>query len=471
MSTLSKEELECWQLNFEATNLLWRSLSHDVQELVYRLWSLDAHINLELIKDLYNEVDSDDEEESNDELLEECSTSSNFSQEPNMISLNKEESQKHQSKKKKNKSKKGEIQKIEESSSSAKEIDLLKANYASLVCKYESLEKDYTCATQSLSCVAFYKKSNEMLIAQLDKITSEHKILQANYKELECSHEKLVESYATLDIAHEDVLSSVKSIKPLSHQCTCSLVNNVISCSNSCAQASQSSIEHVFVETCDDRITQENQETMQENKVEENNKLEHIKCSHCSTLGHYAFSCPTKLKGEKTLSKKKRSLFKKRVCYGCKEKGHLIAMCPNVTSVDATGDRRLERLSRPVRPPVTQGEPHQGSNKKEASPSTHKPINKQDQLIQKVKVTRKVKCRICYTCRQKGHVSKDCPNGNTLKSDLIQYDFNRLGRDKDGTCATREISPQTSIRTIWIPKHLVTNLYGPNKVWVPKNSC
>ncbi|KAF8723760.1 hypothetical protein HU200_021733 [Digitaria exilis] len=263
------------------------------------------------------------------------------------------------SKKKKNKSKKGEIQKIEESSSSAKEIDLLKANYASLV-------------------------------------------------------------------------------------------------------SSQSSIEHVFVETCDDRITQENQETMQEvnvlkgslieldgnskvqpsqdnrdnmvnkleersiapcslpqqhikiskKKVEENNKLEHIKCSHCSTLGHYAFSCPTKLKGEKTLSKKKRSLFKNRVCYGCKEKGHLIAMCPNVTSVDATGDRR-----------------------------------------------------------QKGHVSKDCPNGNTLKSDLIQYDFNILGRDKDGTCATREISPQTSIRTIWIPKHLVTNLYGPNKVWVPKNSC
>ncbi|KAF8738632.1 hypothetical protein HU200_013952 [Digitaria exilis] len=353
------------------------------------------------------------------------------------------------SKKKRIKSKKGEIQKIEESSSSAKELDLLKANYASLVCKYESLEKDYTCATQSLSCVALYEKSNEMLTAQLDKITT-----------------------------------------------------------------SQYSIEHVFVETCDGLITQENQKTMQEvnvlkgslseldgngkvqpsqdnrdnmvnkleerstapcsppqqhlkiskNKVEENNKLEHIKSSHCSTLGNYAFSCPTKLKGEKTLSKKNRSLSKKRVCYGCKEKGHLIAVCPNVTSVDATGDRRLEWLSQPVRPPVTQGEPHQGSNKTEASPSTHKPIDKQDQLIQKVKVLRKVKCKICYSYRQRGHMSKDCPNGNSLESNLVQYDFNRLGRDKVGTCATRVIdSPQTSIRTIWIPKHLVTNLYGPNK--------
>ncbi|KAF8657761.1 hypothetical protein HU200_059921 [Digitaria exilis] len=279
------------------------------------------------------------------------------------------------SKKKRIKFNKGKSQKIEESSSSAKELELLKSNYASLVCKYESLEKDYTCATQSLSCVALYEKSNEMLIAQLDKITTEHKILQANYKELECSLEKLVESYATLDIAHEVVLSSVKSITSLSHQCTCSLVINDISCSNSCCtQARQSSIEHVFVETCDDFITQENQETMQEvnvlkeglneldgngkvqpsqdnrdnmvnkleersttpcsppqqhlkiskNKVEENNKLEHIKCSHCSTLGHYEFSCPTNLKGERTLSKKKRSLSKKRVCYGhsCVSKCH-----------------------------------------------------------------------------------------------------------------------------------------------------
>ncbi|KAF8724355.1 hypothetical protein HU200_021386 [Digitaria exilis] len=373
MSTLSIEELECWQLNFEATNLLWRSLCRDVQGLVYRLWSLDAHINWELIKDLYNELDSDDEEESKEESLEECSTSSTFISEPQVISLNEEEGQKHQvlvsldevnlclmSKKKRIKSKKGEIQKIEESSSSAKEFDLLKANYASLVSSKSSIEH------------VFVETCDDLITEENQETMKEVNVLKGSLIELD-GNSKVQPSQDN----HDNMVNKLeeRSTTP-------------------CSPPQQ----HLKIS---------------KNKVEENNKLEHIKCSHCSTLGHYAFSCPTKLKGENTLSKKKRSLSKKRVCYGCKEKEHLIAMCPNVTSVDATGHRR-----------------------------------------------------------QMGHMSKDCPNGNTIKSNLIQYDFNRLGRDKVGACATREIdSPQTSIRTIWIPKHLVTNLYGPNKVWVPKKSC
>lgn len=138
------------------------------------------------------------------------------------------------SKKKRIKAKKCKSQKIEQSSSLAKELELLKLSYASFVCKYESLENDYTCATQSLSCVALYEKSNEMPVAQLEKITNEHMSLQAVHKELECSHEKLVESYATLDIALKVLLSSIKSYQPLSYTCTCSLGNISISCSYSC---------------------------------------------------------------------------------------------------------------------------------------------------------------------------------------------------------------------------------------------
>jgi hypothetical protein len=84
-------------------------------------------------------------------------------------------------------------------------------------------------------------------------------VLQANHNELEHSYEKLVDSYATLEIAHEVVLSSVKSIQPLSHTCTCSEVQVNLSCANDClSQASQSSIEHVLVESCDDLIAEEN---------------------------------------------------------------------------------------------------------------------------------------------------------------------------------------------------------------------
>jgi hypothetical protein len=86
-------------------------------------------------------------------------------------------------------------------------------------------------------------------------------------------------------------------------------------------------------------------------------------------------------------------------------------------------------------------------------------------------VTNKNKSRICYECRQKGHMGKDCPNGNIPKSNLVNYDFHKLRNDKNGTYAIREISsPRYSMRAIWVPKHLVTNPIGPNKCWVPRNA-
>jgi hypothetical protein len=89
--------------------------------------------------------------------------------------------------------------------------------------------------------------------------------LQADHKGLECSYEKLVDFYATREIAHEVMLSSVKSIQPLSNTCTCSQVQINLSCANDClSQASQSSIEHVLVESCDDLVAKENVELKQE---------------------------------------------------------------------------------------------------------------------------------------------------------------------------------------------------------------
>jgi hypothetical protein len=68
--------------------------------------------------------------------------------------------------------------------------------------------------------------------------------------------------------------------------------------------------------------------------------------------------------------------------------------------------------------------------------------------------------------------AKDCPNGNFLILNLVPYDFRKLRNNKNETCAMREISsPQTSMRAIWVPKHLVANVVGPNKCWVPRNAC
>ena len=67
-------------------------------------------------------------------------------------------------------------------------------------------------------------------------------------------------------------------------------------------------------------------------------------------------------------------------------------------------------------------------------------------------------------------MSKDCPNGKVLNSKLVQYDLAKLGRDKMSTYATKVIqSPNASIRPIWVPKSIVTNVVGSNKSWTPKN--
>jgi hypothetical protein len=80
----------------------------------------------------------------------------------------------------------------------------------------------------------------------------------------------------------------------------------------------------------------------------------------------------------------------------------------------------------------------------------------------------KIKSRLCYTCRRKGHLSMDCPMGNTPKLNS-SINANLLRRPKNDTCAREVIgSPCASTKAIWVPKSLVTNHNGPNIAWVPK---
>jgi hypothetical protein len=44
-------------------------------------------------------------------------------------------------------------------------------------------------------------------------------------------------------------------------------------------------------------------------------------------MGHYASMCSIKVEGQQTLSKRQRSLSKRR-CFGCYKKGHQIATYP-----------------------------------------------------------------------------------------------------------------------------------------------
>ena len=127
------------------------------------------------------------------------------------------------------------------------------------------MSNDYANATNSSTCVASLEKENQMLKAQVESLTSKCVTLQGTHRELEYSYEKLADSHAMLEAAHEVVLTLVKSYQPLSHTCTCSQVQIMLSCDKSCcSQATNSCVEHVIAETCDDLITEENDQLKRE---------------------------------------------------------------------------------------------------------------------------------------------------------------------------------------------------------------
>jgi hypothetical protein len=80
----------------------------------------------------------------------------------------------------------------------------------------------------------------------------------------------------------------------------------------------------------------------------------------------------------------------------------------------------------------------------------------------------RIKYQTCYTCRDKGHLSKDCPKTQTFILKVLNANIPHLG-PKHITSTIKVISsPYDNPRGIWVPKHLLTNHEGPNKAWVPK---
>jgi hypothetical protein len=78
----------------------------------------------------------------------------------------------------------------------------------------------------------------------------------------------------------------------------------------------------------------------------------------------------------------------------------------------------------------------------------------------------RIKHQTCYTCRDKGHLSKDCPNTQTFIHKIVNDNITHLGLD---TSTIKVVSsPCDSHRSIWVPKYLLTNHERPNKVWVTK---
>ncbi|TVT97828.1 hypothetical protein EJB05_56901, partial [Eragrostis curvula] len=411
------------------------------------------------------------------------------------------------------------IGKMEELEALSVEHEKLNHMHISLTNDYDNLKKDNACATNSFLCVASLQQENCNLKAQLGMLTSKQVNLQKSHEKLLCSHEHLIESHAMLEISHEVILTMVKSYQSHTCNCTSTQMSIDLSCANiCCSQVKSSCDEHIIVETCDDFIASENDNLMreveklkndlrllkgkghvqpsQDNRDDMVKKLEkgstvtcakspcnkikkihdksnkqtfkkkaQVMCFECSLMGHLGSECPSKKHGETTLSRRQTRL-SHRKCFGCMEEGHKIASCPKKRNgMLASQNRRLwfgkpEVLvyARKVQANEQRGKSFVAAYDRDMSKygSTRRQIKYKE---------RRIKYRICYTCRTKGHIGKDCPMAQVSIPKLVHIDSSTMKATND-PCADKVIS-SSSVNTkfIWVPKSCLTNIEGPNKIW------
>ena len=76
--------------------------------------------------------------------------------------------------------------------------------------------------------------------------------------------------------------------------------------------------------------------------------------------------------------------------------------------------------------------------------------------------------RVCYSCRERGHMTHSCPLGNISKSISI-VDNNILRKDGNGTSMVA-IAKYPATHTKDLSKYVAPNLRGSKLVWVPSKS-
>jgi hypothetical protein len=69
----------------------------------------------------------------------------------------------------------------------------------------------------------------------------------------------------------------------------------------------------------------------------------------------------------------------------------------------------------------------------------------------------RIKHQTCYTCRDKYHLSKNYTKTQTFIHKIVNDSIPLLGPKNDNSTINVISSPYDSPRTIWVPKHLLTN--------------
>jgi hypothetical protein len=157
------------------------------------------------------------------------------------------------------------------------------------------------------------------------------------------------------------------------------------------------------------------------------------------------------------------------MCFACKEKDHNIAICPKEEASKQICQNRTVRFGKSEYPVLTENFRTSGKCNKGFKVALNKYMGRNESAKRQSKnKASRIKHQICYTCRDKCHLSKDCPKTQTFIDKLIKVNLSHV-ESKNDTRITKMISSSyNSPRVIWVPKHLLTNHEGPNKAWVLK---
>jgi hypothetical protein len=163
-----------------------------------------------------------------------------------------------------------------------------------------------------------------------------------------------------------------------------------------------------------------------------------------------------KKKYEKEMKKLEDEKLSHYLCFKCHMVGHLAMDCPN------------KKRKRP------QDSSEEESNISQKQVNVNREV---DNKIGKKKVRRGGRRRNLSKnffsdgyYHSQGHFAQSCPKGITPKPSLIHDDH--LLRKVGNGAVKATISNHSIVRAmaIWVPKHEVTNMRGPNTVWVPSSN-
>jgi hypothetical protein len=186
-------------------------------------------------------------------------------------------------------------------------------------------------------------------------------------------------------------------------------------------------------------------------------KKAQVKCFECSTLRHFSSECSNKKSDQAKPSRRKRNLSQRR-CFGCKEKCHSITICPKEEASKQVCQNRIVRFDKSEYPVLTENfrTLRQCNKGLKVTPDKYMSKNKSTKRQSKNKASR-IKHQTCYTCRDKGHLSKDCPKTQTFIHNIVNDNITHLGPKIDTSTINVISSPCDSHRSIWVPKYLLTN--------------